>query len=171
MARPFLRFAALVVGGVALGVGLSLWLGYEALNVIILVIAAGIAYLLSRSTAVQGARRFVLGAAIQGGYALWLLAGAATLGRWGGLVDVLPIAGGVIWLLRRPGTPPVLFLLAVHAVEVMLLAVQLGRSVNLGADRPLFVWHVVLHASGGWLMLRALNAPERRALRRWPARW
>jgi hypothetical protein len=169
VATPFLRFAALAVGGIALGVGLSLWLGYDALNVIILVIGAGISYLVARLIAAPGAGRFVLAAAIQGGYALWLLAGATTVGRWGGLVDVLPLIGGVIWLLRWPGSSPVLFLLAVHAVEVVLLFAQGTRNPNLVAELPLLGWHVALRAAGCWLMVRALNAPERRALRRRPA--
>lgn len=165
MRSPLLRLVLIAVVGFPVGVALTFWLGYNALNVIVLAAGAIGAGLAAERSLPARSRPLVLAFAVQGGHAVWLLAGALVLGQWGGLIDVLALAIPLVWLGRRPERRPAVVLLGVHAVETLLHLVQWARADEPALQIPWLVSHVSLRVAGALLTVRALQTIWRREMR------
>ena len=168
MRSSLLRLVLIAIVGFPVGVMLTFWLGYNALNVIVLAAGAVAAGLVARRSLPARAQPLVFAIAVQGGHAVWLLAGALVLGQWGGLIDVLALAVPLVWLGRRPERRPAQVLLAVHAVETVLHFYQWARSPEPALQIPWLVSHVSLRLAGALLTVRALQTIWRRRRRAAP---
>lgn len=163
MSRRAIQLAVLAVAGFGLGAALTTWLGYDALAVIVLACGTAFSWLIARTTLPFDRRPLVPSLAVQGGHIIWLLQGVITLGRWGGLFDVVPHAAGVVWLALRPGSAPAWFLAIFHAVEATLHVLQLGGTADPASAAPWVAAHVALRALAVYLMLRGLRRMQRRS--------
>ncbi len=73
-------------------------------------------------------RPLVPAIAVQGGHQLLLLVGAVLTAKWLILIDVLPVAAGIVWLVRCPSLAPVALLLTVHIMEAAVGAARLWAN-------------------------------------------
>jgi hypothetical protein len=92
------------------------------------------------------ARPFVLAVGALVGHLGWMAAGAAFTGAYAPVApDVVLMAGGVAWLVLRPGLAPVIALAVLEIVSIAANGWQLASPIA-SADRKALVLHLLLRA-------------------------
>lgn len=134
---------------------------YAGINLLIPLAGAAIAfYGLKRLAPAQKSIWF--GAiSVQVGHAIWFIVGIAITGQFNTVLDPILLLLGVLWLLAKPGTAPVvvlsLFQLAALTYNAHLF---LGTEFGTDPNKALFV-HIIFRAMAIGLMVFALYKSRR----------
>jgi len=155
---PLAAAIGLVVGGLLVGS-----FGSAGYDLSVLAVGALVSAVVARRALPAHSRPLIAAFGVQGAHAVWLLSAVVVLRQWGGLFDVLALAGALVWLGSRPARRPRNVLLGVHGVELLLLLVQFARSPDPGLQLPWLVSHVSLRVAGALLTVKALETIWRRA--------
>ncbi|HEU5315464.1 MAG TPA: hypothetical protein VFX49_05100 [Chloroflexota bacterium] len=154
---PLTAIVGLFVGGTLADV-----LGAAGFNLAVLALGALASTVAAHRGLPPRSRPLVPAFGVQGAHAVWLLTAVLLRRQWGGLIDVLAIAGPLIWLGARPERRPAAVLLIAHGIESLLLLFQWARDPDPGAQLPVLVSHLSLRLAGALLTVRALQTIWRR---------
>ena len=170
MSREIVRLALVILVGLPLTAVVGLYvggtladlLGAAGFNLAVLALGGLVTTLAARRALPARSLPLLPAFGVQGAHAVWLLTAVLLRRQWGGLIDVVALAGPLVWLGARPERRPAAVLVGAHGVETVLLLVQWLRSGDFGAELPLLVSHVSLRLAGALLTVRALQTIWRR---------
>jgi hypothetical protein len=165
MTRELVRLALLLVVGLPLTAVIGLFvggtladvLGAAGFNLVVLALGGVFSTLAAQRGLPARSQPLLPAFGVQGAHAVWLLTAVLLRRQWGGLIDVLAIAGPLIWLGARPERRPAMVLLAAHGIESLLLLAQWARDPDPGAQLPILISHLSLRLAGALLTVRALQ--------------
>jgi hypothetical protein len=154
--RTSLRLVAVAIG-VALG-------AYSGLHLLLPLAATALAWWAGARRLPESRRAVLPAAAVQVGHLLWLTFGQVVRGGLdAGLIDLVILTGGVVWLVARPGLAPTLALTLYQGWAIVANGALLARAdIGTLAHRALLV-HVIWRALALVLLWRgyALSGRER----------
>ncbi len=148
-ATPPAKVRRFALGNVAGIVGAVIGIGLSKVFGMALLCPAGVGFGAAALLAKRGPERsrpFRPAASVVVGHLGWMAAGAVIAGTYAPVaVDVVLMAGGVAWLLLRPGLAPAIVLALFEVLSIAVNAVQLAAPENAGAWKPLAL-HILLRA-------------------------
>jgi hypothetical protein len=134
------RRKVLYAAGLAVGAVIGF---YSGVNLVIPLLATGAVWWLAVK-ALPSAKQFLVPCvAVQAGHLLWLCFGFAYLGILNAnLIDVVVVAAGLAWLVLRPGSVPVMVLMALQAWGLAINVAALVPAATGSAVHQALVVHV-----------------------------